>query len=84
MSLTVDAASFLLERRVRTIGLDYLSIEEFGSKTFEVHKILLGESVLVIEGLDLSAVDAGTYELVCLPVRFRGVDGAPARAVLLR
>jgi arylformamidase len=82
--ITRDAAELLVERGVRTIGLDYLSIEQFGSRTFEVHKILLGRNVLVIEGLDLRAVEAGRYVLACLPLKLQGVDGAPARAVLMR
>jgi len=82
--LTRDAAEYLLERRVKTIGMDYLSIEQFGSQTFEVHKLLLGAGVLVIEGLDLRTIAAGSYFLSCLPLKLEGVDGAPARAVLMR
>lgn len=82
--LTRDAAELLVERGVKTIGWDYLSIEQFGSKTFEVHKRLLGEGVLIIEGLDLRAIAAGSYLLACLPLKLEGVDGAPARAVLMR
>ncbi|MGH7893174.1 MAG: class II aldolase/adducin family protein [Candidatus Binatia bacterium] len=82
--LTRDAAEYLVEREVRTIGMDYLSIEQFGSRTFEVHKILLGRGVLIIEGLDLREISAGPYVLSCLPLNLQGVDGAPARAVLMR
>jgi arylformamidase len=82
--ITRDAAEYLLERKVKTIGMDYLSIEQFGSKTFEVHKLLLGAGVLVIEGLDLRAIEPGSYFLSCLPLKLEGVDGAPARAVLMR
>lgn len=82
--LTADAAAYLLERGVKTLGMDYLSIERFGSDTFEVHKLLLGRGVLIIEGLDLRAIAAGSYTLVCLPLNLQGVDGAPARAVLMQ
>jgi len=82
--LTRDAAEYLVERQVKTVGIDYLSIERFGSSTFEVHKILLGRGVLIIEGLDLRAISPGSYLLACLPLRLQGVDGAPARAVLMR
>jgi arylformamidase len=82
--LTRDAADLLVERGVKTIGWDYLSIEQFGSKTFEVHKRLLGEGILIIEGLDLREIAAGPYLLSCLPLKLEGVDGAPARAVLMR
>ena len=81
--LTGDAADLLVERGVRAIGMDYLSIERFGSTDFPVHHRLLGAGVLVIEGLDLGAVDPGRYTLVCLPLKFPELDGAPARAVLL-
>ncbi len=82
--LTRDAAEYLVERKVKTIGIDYLSIERFGSSTFEVHKTLLEHEIPIIEGLDLSAVGSGPYFLSCLPLRLEGVDGAPARAVLMR
>lgn len=81
--VTLDAAEHLLARGVRTLGFDYLSIEEFGSRDFPVHHRLLGAGVFVIEGLDLGAVEAGRYYLVCLPLKFPELDGAPARAVLL-
>jgi arylformamidase len=81
--MTADAAHALVERGVRAIGMDYLSIEQFGSRDFPVHHILLGAGVFVIEGLDLRHVEAGRYVLVCLPLKFPGLDGAPARAVLL-
>ena len=68
---------------VRAIGMDYLSIEQFGSATFPVHHVLLGAGVFVIEGLDLRQAEPGRYVLVCLPLKFPGLDGAPARAVLL-
>jgi arylformamidase len=81
--LTLDAAGLLVERGVRAVGIDSLSIEEFGSSDFPVHHRLLGAGVFVIEGLDLRGVDAGRYTLVCLPLKFPDLDGAPARAVLL-
>jgi arylformamidase len=79
--LTPDGARFLVERRVRTVGIDYLSI---GSPTEgpTTHQILLAESICIIEGLNLSGVEPGRYDLVCLPLRLEGGDGAPARAVL--
>jgi arylformamidase len=81
--VTRDAADALVERGIRALGMDYLSIEEFGSPDFPVHHRLLGAGVFVIEGLDLRAVAPGRYYLVCLPLKFPGLDGAPARAVLL-
>ncbi len=82
--LTYDAAELLVSRRVRTVGIDYLSIERFGSRDFAVHKLLLGHGVPIIEGLDLRAISAGAYTLVCLPLNLQRVDGAPARAILMQ
>lgn len=81
--ITKDAADQLVERGVKAVGIDYLSIEQFGSPDFPVHRRLLGEGIFVIEGLDLGAVTPGRYTLVCLPLKFPELDGAPARAVLL-
>lgn len=81
--ITKDAADQLVERGVKAVGIDYLSIEQFGSPDFPVHRRLLGEGIFVIEGLDLGAVIPGRYTLVCLPLKFPELDGAPARAVLL-
>ena len=81
--LTLDAARLLVERDVRAVGIDYLSIEQFGSQAFPVHLELLGAGVFIIEGLDLGNVEPGRYTLVCLPLKFPELDGAPARAVLL-
>jgi len=81
--ITLDAADWIVEREVRAVGMDYLSIEEFGSPDFPVHHRLLGAGVFVIEGLDLRTVTPGRYFLVCLPLKLPDLDGAPARAVLL-
>jgi arylformamidase len=82
--LQPDAARRLTERGIRLVGIDYLSIEQFKSESFETHRILLSSSVVILEGLDLRNVAAGSYELICLPLRIAGGsgDGAPARAIL--
>ncbi|HEV7902808.1 MAG TPA: cyclase family protein [Pyrinomonadaceae bacterium] len=82
--LTLEGARALLERGVRLVGIDYLSIEKFKSETFETHTTLLSAGVVIIEGLDLHAAAAGVYELICLPLKIAAGsgDGAPARAVL--
>jgi arylformamidase len=80
-ALTEDGAAWLVEAGVRLVGIDYLSIEAF-SGSGRVHRILLDAGVLILEGLDLSAVPPGPYELICLPLAVAGGDGAPARAVL--
>lgn len=82
--LTKDAADVCLQRGVKAVGMDYLSIEAFGTSEFVVHQTLLGAGVFVIEGLDLRQVTPGRrYTLVCLPLKFPELDGAPARAILL-
>lgn len=82
--LSTDAAEYLVARRVMTVGIDYLSVGGFHKNGTEVHRILLGGGVWIIEGLDLSAVDEGSYELVCLPLMIEGAEAAPARAMLRR
>jgi arylformamidase len=80
--LALDAAALLVERGVRAVGIDYLSIGAPGEEGDEVHRVLLRAGVWIIEGLDLSAAAPGRYELICLPLNVPGADGAPARAVL--
>jgi arylformamidase len=80
--LTPDGAVWLVEHGVRLVGVDTLSIEP-ATTDFPVHRVLLEAGVVIVEGLDLSAAPAGGYQLVCLPLRIAGGDGAPARAVLL-
>ena len=83
VSLSDEAADFIVTSGVVLVGIDYLSIEEYRSETFAVHHALLGASVAVLEGIDLSNVAPGDYELVCLPLKVKGGDGAPARAILI-
>jgi arylformamidase len=80
--LTPEAASYLAKVGIKLVGIDYLSIEKFGSKDYGAHHALLGAGVVIIEGLDLTEVEAGEYDLSCLPLRIAGADGSPARVVL--
>ncbi len=82
-ALAPDGAEYLIERGVELVGIDALSVEPFGSSDFAVHHLLLRRGVVIVEGLDLSSISAGVYQLVCLPLRLHGLDGAPARAVLI-
>jgi arylformamidase len=80
-----DAARYLVERGVRTVGVDYLSVGAFREESGrETHRVLLAAGIWIIEGLNLADVEPGEYELICLPLRLAGSDGAPARAVLRR
>ena len=81
--LTRDAADFLIENGILCVGIDSFSIEAFvcdGS----VHRTLLGNGCLIVELLDLSEVSEGEYDLAALPLRLAGLDGAPARVVLMQ
>jgi arylformamidase len=82
--LGLEAAKRLVEQGIKLVGIDYLSIEQFGSEKHETHVALLSHGVVILEGLNLTDVPAGKYELICLPLRLRSNtgDGAPARAVL--
>lgn len=77
-----EAAGYLGERGVRTVGVDYLSVGGYSVDGPETHRALLEAGIWIIEGLNLSVVASGAYELICLPLRLAGSDGAPARALL--
>jgi len=77
--LTGSGARYVIDHGVRLIGIDYLSIGDI-----EAHQELLRAGIVALEGLDLRAVEPGAYELICLPIRLEGADGAPCRAILVR
>lgn len=81
--LTMAAAEYLAARKLKLVGIDYLSIEKFDSRIPQAHLALLKAGVVILEGLNLSAVPPGKYELFCLPLNIKDGDGAPARAVLI-
>jgi arylformamidase len=84
VALTPDAAAWIVERGVRLVGVDYLSVDSFDRPDHPVHRTLLAAGVVVIEALDLSGVEAGSYELYCLPLKLAGADGAPTRVILIQ
>jgi arylformamidase len=77
-----DAAQWLVDHGVRLVGVDYLSVAPFDDGPTP-HQILLGAGVIPVEGLNMNGVEPGLYQLVCLPVKLRDCDGAPARAILI-
>lgn len=81
-ALSPDGAAYLVEHGVRLVGIDYFSIAPFGDSV-PTHRILLGAEVVVLEGINLSQVAPGSYQLYCLPLKLGGSDGAPARAILM-
>lgn len=79
-----EAAEYLATIQIQTVGVDYLSVGGFHTGNAETHRALLGAGIWVIEGLNLEHVEPGDYDLICLPLKLVGSDGAPARAVLRR
>jgi arylformamidase len=80
--ISEQGADYLAETGVRTVGVDYLSVGGYHADGAKIHRTLMEAGIWIIEGLDLSAVRAGQYELICLPVKLHDSDGAPARAIL--
>ena len=81
VAFTVGAARALVSRGVQLVGLDYLSVAH-ADEQVPVHRAFLDHGVVLLEGVDLSQITPGRYELICFPLRLRGLDGAPCRAVL--
>lgn len=80
--IEADAARELVRRGVRLVGIDYLSVEKFNFEEPTTHLELLGAGIVIVEGMALRDVPPGDYELVCLPLKIKKGDGAPARVVL--
>lgn len=80
--LSEAAAHWLVARRVRTVGIDYLSVAGFESDTLAIHTTLLRAGIWIIEGVNLSNIRPGSYDLLCLPLKIAHSDGAPARALI--
>jgi len=77
-----DAAQLLADARVLLVGVDYISAEQFGAPAPRTHQILLGRGIPIVEGLDLRPVQAGDYDVIVLPLKVRGHEAAPARAIV--
>jgi len=82
--LTPKAAEWLVNRGVQLLGVDYMSVDAYSDRDCRVHHILLEAGVVIIEGLNLSRVPAGSCQLVCLPLKVSGSDAAPARVLVIR
>lgn len=83
VAISVEGARALVRLGVRLVGVDFLSVERKGAPGHPTHVTLLEAGIVIVEGLDLSAVEPGAYRFVCLPLRIDGGDGSPARAVLI-
>jgi arylformamidase len=82
VGISNDGAEWIVERGIKLVGIDYLSIAPY-KKSIPTHQILLRPGIIILEGLNLGAVSPGLYELYCLPLKLAGSDGAPARAILI-
>lgn len=82
--ISKEAAQYIVDCGVQTVGVDYLSVGGFYKDGIETHHILLGAEVWIIEGLDLSKIKPGEYDLICLPIKFQNGDGAPSRCLIRR
>lgn len=82
VALDNSAAQLLTSKNVILVGVDYLSVGAYSGDGPETHRTLLSAGIWIVEGLDLTAVEPGRYEMVCLPLRIAGADGSPARVVL--
>lgn len=84
VALAPSATTWLIEKGIKLVGIDYLSIEPYDTANYETHYRLLGEKIIIIEGLNLSAIEPGAYFLMALPLKLKNADGAPTRVVLAR
>jgi arylformamidase len=82
VAISADGAQFLVDRGVKLVGVDYLSVAPYKNSR-PTHEILLKAGTVIVEGLDLSKVSQGRYTLYCLPSKLEGSDGAPTRAILI-
>lgn len=80
-AISAEGAAYLVKKGIELVGIDYLSIQRFHDST-ETHTILLENEVVILETLDLSKVNPGLYELICLPLNIEGLEGCPVRAIL--
>lgn len=80
--VTPEAAQYLVQKKIRTLGFDWLAVEMYGSKDFGAHKALLGAEITIIEGCRLKDVPTGTYEMVGLPIKIPGGNGSPITILL--
>ena len=84
ISLSQGAAEYLVESGIKLVGTDYIAIEASGSPGHPVHTRLLERKIVIVEGLNLADIEVGNYKLIVLPLKLKGLDGSPARAVLIK
>jgi arylformamidase len=84
VAIDETAAGYLVQKKIKALGIDYLSVEAFRSPGHRVHHMLLGEGIILVEGLDLSNADEGEYFITFFPLKIKGVEASPVRAVLMK
>jgi arylformamidase len=82
--MSPEAADFCVDKKVGLVGIDYGTIDRYGDKDFPAHHKLLGNDILILEGINLKEVPPGRYTLFCPPLKIKGAEGSPARAILMR
>lgn len=83
-AISTDAAEWIVAQGLKVIGIDYLSIQLYSDfPSVKTHTTLLGAGIVILEGLNLTNISTGRYQLICLPIKLVGSDGAPARALLI-
>lgn len=81
--IAADAAHWCVDRQLKLVGLDYISVDRYDDSETPAHRLLLGAGVLALETINLAEVRPGRYMLICLPLRIKGAEGSPVRAVLV-
>ncbi len=82
--LNQKGAKYLIESGINFIGIDYLTIESIDTQEFNVHKLLLENNVIVLEGINLKEIPPGNYKMIALPLKIKGAEASPVRALLYR
>jgi arylformamidase len=82
--LTEEASEYCVELNCLLVGIDYITIERYGDDVFPAHRKILGNNILVLEGINLKGIPPGKYTLMCLPLRIKGAEASPVRAILFR
>jgi len=82
VGISADGADWLVQHNIKLVGIDYLSVAPY-KQSIPTHRTLLGAGMIIVEGMDLSGVQPGIYQLYCLPLKLVGSDGAPARVILV-
>lgn len=83
IAISWEGAQWLVDHKIRLVGIDYLSVEPYHAQEPKTHRALLGAGVIIVEGLNLEAIRPGVYTLACLPLKIQNGDGGPCRAILI-